>query len=97
MTSQPWKQATAIHKLPISQDIKAIRQWNLVSWKKITWETFKKNDTQNVMQKIFPSSFLKNQNWAYLWIIFNLCYIERYGNILKLSCRAFAFTSYKAF
>ena len=24
-----------------------------------------KNDTQNVVEKLFPDPFLKNQNWAY--------------------------------
>ena len=28
MTSQPWKQSIAIHTFPISQKVKAIRQWN---------------------------------------------------------------------
>ena len=49
--------------------------------------------------------FLKNQNWAYLWInirkfyIFCLivCQVEDYQKWLKLSCRQFAFTSYKTF
>ena len=27
-----------------------------------------KNHTQNVMGKLFPDSFLKNQNWAHLWV-----------------------------
>ena len=59
MTSQPWKQATAIHKLPISQDIKAIRQWNLVSWKKITWETFKKKWYTKCNAENIPKLFSK--------------------------------------
>ena len=29
---------------------------------------FLKNHTQNVAEKLFPESFLKNQNWVYLWI-----------------------------
>ena len=29
---------------------------------------FLKNHTQNVAKKLFPESFLKNQNWVYLWI-----------------------------
>ena len=29
---------------------------------------FMKNDTQNVVRKLLPGSFLKNQNWIYLWI-----------------------------
>ena len=60
---------------------------------------------QNVVKKLFPDSFLKNQNWAYLWInclkfcpvCFFFCMpIEGYQNILKLSCRLLSFTSYKA-
>ena len=32
-------------------------------------ETFLlKNQTQNVVEKLFPDPFLKNQNWDYLWI-----------------------------
>ena len=27
-----------------------------------------KNHTQNVMEKLVPDPFLKNENWAYLWI-----------------------------
>ena len=27
-----------------------------------------KKHTQNVVEKLFPNPFLKNQNWAYLWI-----------------------------
>ena len=30
---------------------------------------FLKNHSQNVVEKLFPESFLKNQNWTYLWII----------------------------
>ena len=35
----------------------------------ITWETFfLKNHTRNVVKRLVPDLFLKNQNWAYLWI-----------------------------
>ena len=48
-----------------------------------------------------PDPFLKNQNRAYLWIniqfIFIACQVQGYRNILKLSCRPLAFTSFKAF
>ena len=27
-----------------------------------------KNHTRNVVEKLSPDPFLKNQNWAYLWI-----------------------------
>ena len=66
----------------------------------MTWETFfLKNHTQNVVKKLFPDSFLKNQNWAYLWIdsLKSLCQVESCRNTLKLSCRPLAFTSFKVF
>ena len=61
--------------------------------------------TENVVDKLFPDSFLKNQNWAYLWsnilnlytFCFNCLPSWDYWMWLKLSCRPFAFTSYKAF
>ena len=35
----------------------------------LTWETYSlKNHTQNMMEKLFPDPFLKNQNWVYIWI-----------------------------
>ena len=35
----------------------------------MSWKTFfLKNHTRNVVEKLFPDPFLKNQNWAYLWI-----------------------------
>ena len=40
MTSQPGKQTITIHILPKSQEVKAIRQWNSVSKKNISWEIF---------------------------------------------------------
>ena len=49
-----------IHKYPISREVKQ---------KIITWETFFfKNHTHNVVQKLVPDPFLKNETWAYLWI-----------------------------
>ena len=64
-----------------------------------------RNTTQNVVEKLSPSSFLKHQNWAYLWIdilkvyIFCsiVCEVKDYRKWLKLSCRSPAFTSYKFF
>ena len=64
-----------------------------------------KNHLQNVVEKVFLNHFLKNQNWAYLWINIlkcsTVCFywmrVESYRKILKLSCRPLAFTSYKAF
>ena len=57
------------------------------------------------MGKLFPDPFLKNQNWAYLWInslkFYAVCFYcmprwELSKYILKLSCRPLAFTSYTA-
>ena len=68
MVSQLGKQIVAIYILPIISRTKD-RQWNLADKQNIAWETFfLKNHTQNVMRKLFPVSFLKNQNWAYYWI-----------------------------
>ena len=34
----------------------------------LKWKTFfLKHPTQNVVEKLFPLPFLKNQNWTYLW------------------------------
>ena len=68
-----------------------------------TWERFSlKNRAQNVVEKLVPDPFLKNKNWAYLWInslkfytvCFFVCQVEGYRNILKQSCRRFSFTLY---
>ena len=64
-----------------------------------------KNYTQNAIKILFPDPFLKSQSSVYLWInilkfhtaCFYVCQVEDYQNILKLSCRQLAFTSYKAF
>ena len=57
-----------------------------------------------MVEKLFPDSFLKNQNWEYLWInslkFYAVCFycISSWGlHILKLSCRPPTFTSFKAF
>ena len=64
-----------------------------------------KNHAQDVVEKLFPDPFLINKNWACLWIniikfhtvFFNLWQLKDHRNILNLSCRPFAFTSYKTF
>ena len=67
MTSQPLvnKQLQCIC-CPISQEVKTIRQWNLVNEYNIIFSM--KNHTQNVVEKLFLDLFLKNQNGAYLGI-----------------------------
>ena len=74
---------------------------------KALWKIFffKKNHAQNVVEKLFTDSFLKNQNWEYLWIntlkfyifVFIACQVEGNQNFLTLSYKSMAFTSYKAF
>ena len=57
---------------------------NIFSWKK----------TQNVVEKLLPDPFLKNQNWAYLWInslkFYSVCFY-------CMPSWRLAYTSYKAF
>ena len=44
---------------PISQEVKEIRKWNLVSWQNITWEIFFfKNFTENGARGLVPDPFL---------------------------------------
>ena len=73
----------------------------------MTWETFfLKNNIQNVVEKLFPGPFLKNQNYTYLrinslkvlYILFLLfVQVEDYRNWLKLSCRPLVFISNETF
>ena len=49
------------------EEVKTIREWNLVNQWNIKWrKLFLKNHAQNVVEKLLPDLFLKNQNWAYL-------------------------------
>ena len=46
---------------------------------------FFKDHTQNLVQKLVPDPFLKNENWAYLWVnwlklqTFYFCYMPYWG------------------
>ena len=55
---------------------------------------FLKIHTQNMVEKLFPDPFLKNQNCEFDCIV---CQVEGYPNIWKLSCRLLPICSYKAF
>ena len=48
---------------PISQELKAISQWSLVMR-----NVFLEKSYTICGGELFPGSFLKNQNWAYLWV-----------------------------
>ena len=66
---------------------------------------FIENHSKNVMKKLAPDRFIKNRNWAYLWInslmfykfVIIIYHVDGYQNILKLSCRPIGMISYKAF
>ena len=61
MTSQLGKQTIAMHILPIFHKVKAVRQGNFVSLQNITREIlFLKNQTQDVVEKLFPDPFPKS-------------------------------------
>ena len=61
-----WLQYT--YWLISQQEVKAIRPCfgQLIEYN--TRNIFLGNHTQNVVDNSFPDSFLKNQNWVYLWI-----------------------------
>ena len=104
MTSKPGKQTITIH---ILSNISRCKGYQTITFGQLIQYNvrnifFKKNHTQNVVEKPFPNPFLKNQNRAYLWItyvqvVFIACQVQGYRSILKLSCWPLAFTSYKAF
>ena len=63
MTSQPDYQAIAIHILPNisrSKGIQTVKFCQLIEYN-IRNIFFLKNHTQNVVEKLFPDPFLKNQ------------------------------------
>ena len=65
------------------------------------WNFFLKDHAQNMMEELFPGPFLKNQNWAHLWInslkFYTVCFPWMSSWGLSQWCRPVAFTSYKAF
>ena len=104
--SEAENQTIAIHILPNisrSKGNRTMKFGQLIEYNMKTF--FLKNHTQNMMEKAFPDSFLKYQNWACLWtnslkfytVYFIACKVEGSRNMLKLSCRLLAFTSRKAF
>ena len=69
MTSQPGNLTISIQILRSISKHKGNLTMKFSSWWNITWETFfLKNNAQNILEKLFPRPFLKNQIWAYLWI-----------------------------
>ena len=60
MTSQPGSQKLQYTYLPISQEVKTMKFGQLIEYNREI--LFLKNHTQNVVEKLFPGPFLKNQN-----------------------------------
>ena len=69
MTSQPGKQTIAIHTIPNISRSKGNQAMKLDQLTEYNMRNiFLKNHIKNVVEKLFPDPFLKNQTWAYLWI-----------------------------
>ena len=103
MTSQPGQQTIAIHILTNilrSKTNQAVNPGQFIEYN--LQNIFLENHAQNVMQKLFPDPFLKNKNWAYLWInilklhILFFLFVYQVEYIL-FYCLPLAFASYKAF
>ena len=103
MTSQTGQEIITIHILPSISRSKGnqVMKFGRLKERNLTSIFFLlKNPRNNVMEKLVPDPFIKNQNWAYVWINslkYKICFccmskIEFYQNILKLRCWPIAFT-----
>ena len=107
MVSQAWKETKAIHILHNiwrSKGNQTMKYGQLIEFNKRN--IFRKKLYSRCGERLFSDPFLKIKNWAYLWInslkfytvcLFIVFQVEDYRNILKLSCRSLAFTSYQNF
>ena len=87
---------------PVSQEVNRTTKFcQLMEYSMIN--IFSKIHTQNLVNILFPGSFLKSQNWAYYWInslkfLYSLFLlydkVKDYQNISKLSSWPRVFTSY---
>ena len=69
MTSQPGKQTIAIHILSNISRSKSNRTMKFGQLIECNMRNiFLKTRLRNVLKRLFPNPFLKNQNWAYPWI-----------------------------
>ena len=55
-----------LHSIPRSKGNQIMKFGQLMEYKTETF--FMKNHRQDVVEKLFQDPFLKNQNWACLWI-----------------------------
>ena len=97
ITSKPGKQAIAIYILTNISGRKGkqvMRFGQLVEYN-MTGICFKKPYTKCSGETI-PRLFFKKSKYIIQFVLI-VCLLEGYRNILKLNCRALAFTLYKAF
>ena len=88
MMSQPGKQAIAIHKLPNMSRGKGNQTMNY-NMTNIFLEKSCKKCGGEARSRLLPEKSKLS--------ISIVCQVEDYRNVLKLSCRLLAFTSYKVF
>ena len=101
MMLQPRKQTIAIHIFPNisrSKDNHATKYGQLIEYniKNIFIGKYYKNCGGKTIPRCF-SKKLKLRIFLDQKFVFILCQIVGYQNLLKLSCKTFAFISYKAF
>ena len=102
ITPQLRKQTIAIHillSLSRSKGNQNKKSEHLVEYN--MRNSFLEKSYTNMVEKVFPDTSLKYQNWAYFWIsslkFYTVCFyvqIDCYRNILKLSCWPFVFNSF---
>ena len=80
LISKFMKQLNAIHILPNISRSKGVQKMKFGALIEHNMRNifFWKCHTQNLVEKLFPDSFLKNQIWLYLWIISLKIYIICY-------------------
>ena len=101
MTSKSGKQTIVIHILPNisrSKGNQTMKLGQLIEYNIksdiFLEKSFTKCDGETIPRPFFKISKLKK---VYIQFVFIVCQVQRYRNILKLSSRPLAFTSYKAF
>ena len=91
----------------ISQEVKTTSQWKLVSYQeynlrnifleksytKCVGETISRSFSKKIKIEHISGSIF----WSFIYFVFTVCQVKDYQKWLKLSCRPFVFTSYKAF
>ena len=107
MTSQPGKQTIAIHVLPnisISKGNQRMKFGQLIecNMRNIILEKSHTKCGEETILRPFSKkkkldTSLEKEFKSFIQLVFTVCQVEDYRNILKIICRPFTFTSYKAF